>query len=148
MTTFVGKQADFLDALKELIELDYDAIEAYEAAINRITDEDYKVQLKNFKEDHKEHVQKLNQLLLKHNEKTIDGPSSKQLLTKGKVVLANQVGDKAILYAMLTNEEDTNTAYERLNNHDDKWYDAAEILEQGLRDEQKHKKWIEKQLND
>ncbi|ABV78707.1 hypothetical protein RBEMOGI_1576 [Rickettsia bellii str. RML Mogi] len=49
---------------------------------------------------------------------------------------------------MLSNEEDTNTAYERLNNHADKWHDAEKILEQGFKDEQKHKKWIENQLND
>ncbi|KJV81801.1 hypothetical protein RHORCCE3_0998 [Rickettsia hoogstraalii str. RCCE3] len=36
MTTLVGIQNNFADAIKELIELDYDAIEAYKTAINRI----------------------------------------------------------------------------------------------------------------
>lgn len=62
--------------------------------------------------------------------------------------MLRKFGDKAILQAMLSNEEDTNTAYERLNNHTDKWDDAEKILEQGFKDEQKHKKWIENQLND
>lgn len=148
MTTLVGIQNNFVDAIKELVELDYDAIEAYEAAINRITDENYKTQLQRFKEDHERHVKELNELLLKHKEEKVTGPSSKQWLTKGKVVLATQIGDKAILQAMLSNEKDTNTAYERLNNHTDKWDDAEKILEQGFKDEQKHKKWIENQLND
>ncbi|HJD67763.1 MAG TPA: PA2169 family four-helix-bundle protein [Rickettsia endosymbiont of Bembidion lapponicum] len=148
MTTLVGIQNNFVDAIKELIELDYDAIEAYEAAINRITDENYKIQLQRFKEDHERHVKELNELLSKHKEDEITGPSSKQWLTKGKVVLATQIGDRAILHAMLSNEEDTNTAYERLNNHADKWHNAEKVLEQGFKDEQKHKKWIEKQLND
>ncbi len=30
MTTLVGIQNNFVDAIKELIELDYDAIEAYD----------------------------------------------------------------------------------------------------------------------
>ncbi|AAY62139.1 hypothetical protein RFEPED_1080 [Rickettsia felis str. Pedreira] len=148
MTTLVGTQNNFADAIKELIELDYDAIEAYKTAINRITNEDYKKQLDAFKTDHERHVKELNKLLSKHNEKTIKGPSSKQWLTKGKVILADLVDDKAILYAMHTNEEDTNTAYERLNEHSNKWHDASKTLKQGLLDEQKHKKWIEKQLEE
>lgn len=107
MTTLVGIQNNFVDAIKELVELDYDAIEAYEAAINRITDENYKTQLQRFKEDHERHVKELNELLSKHKEEEITGPSSKQWLTKGKVVLATQIGDRAILHAMLSNEEDT-----------------------------------------
>lgn len=148
MTTLVGTQNNFIDAIKELIELDYDAIEAYEAAINRISDEDYKGQLQIFKADHERHVKELNHLLSKHKEKEVTGPSSKQWLTKGKVVLANLVGDKAVLRAMHTNEEDTNTAYKRLNEHNNKWHDAEEILKQGLLDEQKHKRWIETQLKE
>ncbi|AFC70705.1 hypothetical protein MC5_01535 [Rickettsia australis str. Cutlack] len=35
MTTLVRTQNNFADAIKELVELDYDAIEAYKAAINR-----------------------------------------------------------------------------------------------------------------
>lgn len=35
------------------------------------------------------------------------------VLTKGKVVLGGPMGDKAVLQAMKTNEDDTNTAYER-----------------------------------
>ncbi|KJV81802.1 hypothetical protein RHORCCE3_0999 [Rickettsia hoogstraalii str. RCCE3] len=98
--------------------------------------------------DHERHVKELNKLLSKHNEKTVKGPSSKQWLTKGKVILADLVDDKAILYAMHTNEEDTNTAYERLNKHNNKWHDSSKTLKQGLLDEQKHKKWIEKQLEE
>jgi hypothetical protein len=33
MVTFTGTQSSFLDAISDLIELDYDAVEAYEAAI-------------------------------------------------------------------------------------------------------------------
>ncbi len=143
MATLVGTQASFADALKELIELDYDAKEAYDAAIERITNPDYKSQLQKFKTDHERHIQELNAILRAHGEESVDGPSAKQWLTKGKVVLANLIGDETIMQAMRTNEEDTNTAYERVNNHKDKWSDAVEALKQGLLDERHHKKWIE-----
>lgn len=143
MTTLVGTQSNFADAIKELVELDYDAIEAYKSAIDKITNNDYKEHLQQFKADHERHVQQLNAILRGHGQQTIDGPSNKQWLTKGKVVLANLFGDDSIMQAMRTNEEDTNTAYERINNHADKWQDAVEVLKQGLLDEKKHKKWIE-----
>lgn len=47
---------------------------------------------------------------------------------------------------MLTNEEDTNTAYERTRNHDEIWSDATEILNAGYSDEKRHKRWIEENI--
>jgi hypothetical protein len=65
----------------------------------------------------------------KHNCEPPTGPSvGKQWLTKGKVVLANLIGDGTILSAMLSNEVDTNTAYERINDRTDKWGDAKRLL--------------------
>lgn len=144
MVTMVGKQAEFGDALKELVELDYDAVEAYETAINRLENTEYKLKLQEFMNDHRRHIQELSDVLKKHNCDIPTGPSTgKQWLAKGKVVLANLVGDKTILSAMLSNEEDTNTAYERMNERTDKWDDAKNALSRGLKDEEVHKEWLE-----
>jgi rubrerythrin len=146
MTTAVGKQEEFCDALVELVELDYDAVEAYEAAINRLGNEGYKNMLEKFKQDHQRHITELSGVLKSHGEDVPQGPSAKQWLTKGKVVMANLVGDKAILSAMQTNEVDTNTAYERMNDRQDKWEDTVLFLKRGLEDEKRHKLWIDSQL--
>lgn len=143
MVTNVGTQDSFAAAVKELLELDYDAIEAYEAAIARLSNAEYKSKLQEFCEDHKRHVRELQYLLFDRGVEAPTGPSNKSLLTKGKVVLANLLGDDAVLAAMLTNEQDTNTAYERMNQRNDKWEEAASVLEDGLRDERKHKSWLE-----
>lgn len=143
MVTAVGIQSKFEDALYELCELDYDAIEAYEAAINRLDTEAYRAKLRDFKKDHERHVEEIRDLLAKHMAKSPSGASTKALLTQGKVVLAQMMGDISILKAMLSNEMDTNTAYERLNTHAEKWKDAEELLVQGLQDERKHKEWLE-----
>ncbi|STX29520.1 Uncharacterized conserved protein [Legionella beliardensis] len=147
MTTLVGTQEHFHDALYELCELDYDAIEAYEAAINRLDNADYRTKLTEFKNDHQRHVQEITSLLKSHQAKVPDGPSAKQLLAQGKVVLANMFGDEAILKAMLSNEVDTNTAYERMNSHKNKWPEAAEILSRGWNDEKRHKQWLDAIIN-
>lgn len=147
MVTMVGTQTNFEDALYELCELDYDAIEAYEAAINRLDNKDYVNKMEEFKKDHERHVEEISNLLRKHQKEVPDGPSPKNILAQGKVVLANMFGDEAILKAMLSNEQDTNTAYERLNEYKEKWDDAITMLSRGLEDEKRHKQWIQLTLN-
>lgn len=146
MATLVGTQKEFHDALYALCELDYDAVEAYKAAINRLENEIYKNTLSDFMNDHIRHIEELTSLLKTHNHPAPEGPDMKQYLAQGKVVLANLMGDKAILKAMITNEEDTNTAYERLTQHAGKWSDASIILANGLNDEKRHKEWLEEQV--
>jgi rubrerythrin len=149
MVTLVGTQEDFGAALKDLLELDYDAVEAYEAAINRIESQVYKDQLNIFKADHERHIQEISTLLGQHSIDPPKGPSiGKQWLTKGKVILANLIGDTTILRAMRSNEIDTNTAYERLSIHEGMWPDSKDIIRRGLLDERKHKKWLESVLED
>jgi len=144
MVTLVGTQGNFEDALKELIELDYDAVEAYEAAINRVDNQEYKAKLREFMEDHRRHIAEISELLKKHNIDAPQGPSlTKQWLTKGKVVLANLVGDDTILTAMKSNEIDTNTAYERMADREDLWDEARPLILRGLEDERRHKAWLE-----
>lgn len=147
MVTLVGTQASFGGSIKELLELDFAAVEAYEAAINRLETEDYKNHLRGFKSDHERHIRELSDLLRKHGEEVPqDLSSTKQWLTKGKVIMANLIGDDTILRAMLSNEGDTNTAYERMNERSDIWPDALEILRRGLDDERRHKEWLENTL--
>ena len=52
MRTGVGLETGFMTAIKDLIELDYDAIAAYEAAIDRLNKDEFRNVLRNFKIDH------------------------------------------------------------------------------------------------
>lgn len=144
MVTIVGTQSDFSDAMQQLAELDLDAIGAYEAAIERIENNEYKAKLSEFKKDHGRHVQEINALLRQHGKDEITkSDMSKSLLAKGKVVLASVVGDNLILTAMLDNERDTNSAYERMDSRTDQWPNASEVIAHGLQDEKRHKAWLE-----
>lgn len=148
MVTFVGTQKNFADALKELIELEYAAVDSYGAAIERLENTSYQEKLKEFKKDHERHVEEVSALLRENNHEVPQkGDTAKQILTIGKVLLANLVGDKAILQAMKSNEGDTNTAYERMAGHEGKWAEAADILDKALRDEKRHKAWLKNTLS-
>jgi hypothetical protein len=144
MITLVGTQKDFSKAMKELIELEYEAIEAYEMAYNKTTTNEYKLKLNDFKMDHKKHIEQLTELLNKHEVTAPTAPSiSNQWLTKGKIIIGSLIGDDSILKAVLSNEIETNVAYERMHRHDNLWEDAKNIIKNGLEDEKKHKNWLE-----
>lgn len=146
MVTTVGMQSEIASAMTSLLELEYDALEAYKVAVDKLEDIRYKSQMQKFMHDHERHVLEIEKLLKKHNVEFSAGPSAKQILTKGKVIIADLIGDKAILVAMLTNETDTNTAYERMLERNDDWADAYEVLQRGLADEKRHKEWLEENM--
>lgn len=145
MVTLAGIESNFVDALKDLVELEFDTVEAYEAAIDRLKDPEYKITLGQFRDDHKRHISELTSLLIKHD---IDPPlghnMNKHWITIGKVMIANLTGgDKAILLAIKANKMDTNITYERMKERSDVWNDAKDIIDCGLQDEQRHQKWLE-----
>lgn len=141
-------ESGFISELKDLVTLDYDAVEAYEAAINRLKNEEYKQMLEKFKKDHERHIEELPNFLIDINETPPSGPSAQSILTQGKVVLGNLFGDKTILRAMKSNEIDTNSAYTKINTYEETPDKLKKILEAGLQDEKRHLEWIEEKLEE
>ena len=142
MTTTVGLQRDLDELVTKLIELDYDAIEAYDEAIARLESSELRTRLSEFRDDHKRHTENLAPFLKQHGKNVPSKGNIKRVLTKGKVTIASLMGDKAILMAMKTNEEDTNTAYERAVNHKEAPASLREVFQGILADERRHREWI------
>ena len=132
---------DLIKKLNNLIELDYDAIAAYKAAIERLDDMQFKQQLAAFMEDHQNHITALSESVRLEGGNPADGGDLKQILTKGKVVIAELGGDKAILKAMKMNEEVTNKSYEEMVNEPFPGTIKL-ILQNGLADERRHRAWL------
>lgn len=132
--------------LNNLVELDYDAIAAYEAAIERLDSPDYKAKLTDFLGDHQRHIQELGTAIQREGGTPEESGDAKKVLTKGQVVIANLGGDDAILKAMKRNEDQTTDKYEKAV---EKGYPEhiQSLLERGLADERRHKSWIESTLN-
>ena len=140
MATRIGTEDNPVEMLEHLMALDFDAIEAYNAAIERLENDQWKAQLATFRSDHERHTHELAPLIRAMGGNPPSGPGAKAMLTQGKVRLANLMGDEAILKAMKTNEDDTNTAYERALAHCPP--DACEMLARGLDDEHRHREWL------
>jgi uncharacterized protein (TIGR02284 family) len=140
MATTVGKEDNPIEMLEHLMALDFDAIEAYDAAIERLDNEQWKAQLMTFRNDHERHTEELAPLIRSMGGTPPDGSDAKAMLTAGKVKMANMMGDEAILKAMRTNEDDTNTAYERALAKCPP--EACDMLARALDDEHRHREWI------
>jgi bacterioferritin (cytochrome b1) len=142
MVTTVGTGTTLESLLEDLVQLDYDAAAAYEAAINRLQE----ARLREFKGDHLRHIAELGDILVEMGRTPPKEGDMKGLLTRGKVVIGGLMGDKAILRAMRTNEADTNIAYERAVAFHGLSTDTRDVLERGLADERRHCEWILEQL--
>lgn len=142
MVTTIGTESRMEDLLHDLIHLDYDAIAAYQAAIDRLEDSGAKQALTGFRRDHEDHIRNLTPYLEALGGKVPADGDMKQVLTKGKVVVAGLIGDKAILMAMRLNEEDTNTAYERAVEHAELPPKLRDLMKKNLADERRHREWL------
>ena len=143
MVTTVGTESRFADLLTNLIRLERDAVAAYEACIDRLDDTEDGSQVSRFLEDHNRHLKELTGLARSVGSELPSEGGVKQLLTSGKLALANLMGDSALLRAMATNEDDTVTAYERARQHGEAPPEAREIFERAHADEVRHRAWME-----
>jgi len=142
MVTTVGHESDLKDLLWDLIRLDYDAIDAYDAAIERLEDSRAREALASFRKDHERHIEDLTPHLSGMGSDVPSSSGPKSLLTQGKVRFANIGGDSALLTAMATNEVETEAAYRTASARTDINDQLRAKLEQGMVDEARHKQWM------
>lgn len=147
MATLVGTQKNIIKLLNELIELDFDAVEAYQVAIDKLDVAADQAQLTAFMEDHRRHIRELQQFVVGMGDKPATAADVKAVLTKGKVFLGGIFGDRAILLAMRTNEDDTNTAYERAAKRDDLPGAVRDAVLRNLADERRHRAYLQQRLD-
>ena len=143
MVTMVGNESSIQDLVKNLIYLEHDAIAAYESCIDRLDDKSLAVKLAEFKADHDEHVRVLNEMARQLGVDASTAGDMKQMLTTGKIVIADMMGDAAILKAMKTNEDDTVTASERASSHPDAIPESKAFFMRSHQDEERHRAWME-----
>lgn len=148
MATLIGNEAAFIDTLKDLVALDLDAVAAYQAAGDRLRDLPTRDKLGEFMSDHQRHVQELSRLIRERGALPPAEKDLKAVLTQGKVVIGNLAGDKGILLAMRSNEDDTNLAYDQALRRTDIPAGIEAILKRNLADERRHRSWIDARLGE
>jgi bacterioferritin (cytochrome b1) len=133
--------------LNRLLELDFDAIEAYESAIAGLKDLKNQHALQAYCDDHRRHTQVLSEIVVALGGQPARGSDWMRLLTVGKVQLAKLTGrDRAILFAMRINEEVTNRRYELAIAMGGMDAATLQTVKQNLSDERRHREWISRRL--
>ena len=144
MATTVGTSNDLPKLIENFILLERDAIAAYDEVVGRLETPSYKAKIAEFREDHLRHLSELEVLAREHGADVPAEGDMKQMLTTGKVQMADMAGgDGAILRAMSSNETDTVSAYSEGSENAVVPSAAKPIFARALEDERRHKAWMD-----
>lgn len=137
-----------IDELVGLAQLDFDAIHAYELAIERIDPQhaDVRIELESYREDHQRHVVELNAVIaLLGGEPPELGRDLKGVLIDGLTKLRAATGTVGALKAMRMNEKLTNRSYQKALDMDMPPV-ARDLVELNFEDERRHLSGIQAML--
>jgi uncharacterized protein (TIGR02284 family) len=136
-----------IELCSELMQLDIDAIHAYDQALGAIDEDDICERLEAFKADHERHVEDLEQSI-----RSLGGepPERKRgvkgFLLQGFTAVMGVGGSKAALRAMQGNEKLTNKKYEEALS-EELPDEVREVVARNREDERRHLQYIEAALD-
>ncbi|HEX2190580.1 MAG TPA: ferritin-like domain-containing protein [Longimicrobiaceae bacterium] len=139
--------SEILDGLNDLLQLDHDAIGAYEIAIEKLEDRDHADQIAGFKRDHERHIRDLNEAIAglggtPKNEPHATGPFKQALQSLGGLG-----GDRGILIAWRTNELQVRTKYDSYAAKANFWgTELKRLVDRNALDEERHYEWVTQAL--
>lgn len=139
---------EILEGLNDLLQLDHDAIGAYQVAIEKLDDRDHAAQVQGFLRDHERHVRELNELIqelggVPVNEPHVTGPFKQALQSLGGLA-----GDRGTLMAFRTNELQVRTKYDHYASQAVFWPDRVKAaVDRAALDEERHYRWVSEVLD-
>lgn len=134
---------EVLDGLNDLLQLDHDAMAAYDVAIGKLEDRDHADQIAGYRRDHERHVRELNELVARlggtpTNHPHVTGPFKTALQSLGGLA-----GDKGLLMAFRTNELQVRTKYDSYASKAMLWPpDVKRVIDGAALDEERHYAWV------
>lgn len=146
-TTGLGHQppalAEVLEGLNDLLQLDHDAIGAYDIAIEKLQDRDHADQVLGFRRDHERHIRELNDLIAGLGGTPMNHPHATGPFKAAMQSLGGLAGDKGILLAWRTNELQVRTKYDSYASKAMLWPpEVKRIVDGAALDEERHYRWV------
>jgi rubrerythrin len=134
--------------LNDLLQLDHDAVQAYNLALALLRSDAYKQPIRRFKADHERHIEALSGLIRRHGGVPIQLPH----LPTGPAKLAVQAagkagGDSGLLLAFKANERQGRDDYRRAANREHS-ADVGGMLNRAAEDESTHYSWVVETLDE
>jgi uncharacterized protein (TIGR02284 family) len=137
--------ADIIEVLSDLVQLDRNAISAYDQAIEACEHAHIRDTLTRFKGDHERHVSDLSAQVTALGGVPAASPDLKGKLLEGFTAITSQ-GDQSALMAMRGNEELTNRQYASALEQA-LTAEARVVVERNHDDEKRHLAWIKDALS-
>jgi ElaB/YqjD/DUF883 family membrane-anchored ribosome-binding protein/rubrerythrin len=134
---------EVLDGLNDLLQLDHDAVAAYDVAISRLEDRDHADQIAGFRRDHERHVRELNELVTRLGGTPVNHPHATGPIKTALQALGGLAGDKGLLMAFRTNELQVRTKYDSYASKAMLWPpDVKRVIDGAALDEERHYAWV------
>lgn len=135
------------DRLNDILQLEHDAVNAYETAIKNCDEGDIKTNLTDFLSDHTRHVSRLTEEVSNAGGKPASRPDLKGPFLKGLTAVMSKMGDRNLLRVMHQNENLTNSTYDHALKEE--WpSEIRAFLIEFQSDERRHRSWIEQRLEE
>lgn len=146
-TTTTATSEEILDGLNDLLQLDHDAIGAYDIAIEKLESPEYAQQIRGFRSDHERHIQGLNELIVQLGGTPANEPHATAPLKQALQNLGAKAGDKGVLIAFRANELQVRTKYDGYASKANRWpANVKETIDRNALDEERHYRWIAETL--
>lgn len=136
-----------IDRLNDLIKLDMDAVASYEEAITEINLESVRWQLKEYQNDHRQHVTRLTAAVRALGGEPAERGSLKGFFLKQITAITARMGNEAAIRAMQANEKLINSMYSKAT-HEDWPSDLKALVESNYHDEQRHLSYLQQCVRD
>lgn len=134
---------EVLDGLNDLLQLDHDALAAYDIAISKLEDRDHASQITGFRRDHERHVRELNELVTRLGGTPVNHPHATGPFKTALQSLGGLAGDKGLLMAFRTNELQVRTKYDTYASRAMLWPpDVKRVIDGAALDEERHYAWV------
>ncbi len=138
-----ASEPEVLKGLNDLLQLDHDAVGAYEIAIDKLDDRSYAEQIRGFKTEHERHIRNLNELITKMGGSPTNEPHATGPFKEAVQSVAGLGGDKGLLMAWRTNELQTRTKYDSYASKANSWpSDVKRVVDENALDEERHYQWV------
>lgn len=137
------ERKEIIDLLNDLVQLDVDAVEAYEQVIKHIEYDDIRKRFIDFQDDHRNHIRDLSAMVQQFDAKPVKpSPDLKGYLIEGFTALMSISGSMAAMEAMKMNEIITNKRYAHAASLDLP-EDVMKLIKTNHSQEQRHLRYIQ-----
>jgi hypothetical protein len=135
--------AEILEGLNDLLQLDHDAIGAYQIAVEKLENREWAMQISGYLLDHERHVRDLTEAITGLGGTPLNEPHATGPFKQGLQSLGAMAGDKGLLMAWRTNELQVRSKYDRYASKAVFWPDRLKaLIDRNALDEERHYAWV------